>query len=233
MAIIRMNIDEVFSTDSSDYHVLHNACMEATKIFGAIVEIGSRRGGSAKIMMDAFASVRSADRAFFCIDPYGNIETQLTNLNVNKFYSNIAKTEGDPNSKELSTGVRLDYTNEMRNRIVPSLYYYAFQLGFNFQFFFLEDNEFFKRYADGVPVYDQEKKLVNSYACVFYDGPHTDSILQEEVEYFQDRMPVGATAVFDDIWQYSHNEKLEPWLFEHDWELMEKTEIKASYRRFK
>jgi hypothetical protein len=233
MSVIRLNIDEVFTTDSSDYHVLHNACIAAQHIAGAVVEIGSRRGGSAKIMMDAFASVGSSNRPFFCIDPYGNIETQLTNLNVNRFYKNLATTEGDPNSKDLSTGVRLDYTNEMRNRIVPSLYYYAFQLGFNFTFFFLEDSEFFKRYADGVPMYDQEKFLINQYACVFFDGPHTNKIIMEEINFFETRSPIGATWVFDDLWQYDHDEVIEAYLFNTGWELLEKTELKASYRKIK
>jgi hypothetical protein len=233
MSVIRMNIDEVFTTDSSDYEILYNACVEGSRVFGAIVEIGTRRGGSAKIMMDAFTAERSTDRAFFCIDPYGNIETQLTNLNVNRYYSNIAKTEGDPNSKDLSTGVRLDYSNEMRNRIVPALYYYAFQAGFNFSFFFLEDSEFFKRYADGVPVYDQEKQLVNSYACVFFDGPHTNKIIREEIDFFLPRTAMGGTYVFDDLWQYDHDEKIETYLFDNGFELLEKTEIKASYRKIK
>lgn len=231
MSIIRFSDDEVFNTDSCDYHVLHNACVAAKEVKGAVVEIGTRRGGSAKIMMDAFAAMGSADRPFFCIDPYGNIETQLTNLNINRFYSHLATTTGDPHSKELSTGLRLDYDNNMRNRIIPSLYYYAYQQGFDFTFFCLEDSEFFERYADGVPTYNETKFLVNEYACVFYDGPHTNSIILEEMEFFQPRTPVGATAIFDDLWQYSHDEKIEPWLFDHGWNLLEKTEVKASYRK--
>jgi len=182
-------------------------------------------------MMDAFASVGATNRPFFCIDPYGNIETQLTNLNISKFYSHIAKVEGDPESKELSAPVRLDYSNSMRNRVVPSLYYYAFQLGFNFTFFFLEDHEFFSRYSDGVPVYDEVKTLANQYACVFFDGPHTDDVVMDEFSFFNSRMPSGATAIFDDIWQYSHNEKIEPYILSRGWELMEKTDVKASYRK--
>lgn len=233
MAIIRLNTDDVFGTDSTDYHVLINACKAVKDVDGAVVEIGTRRGGSAKIMMDALVENGDVGRAFFCIDPYGNIETQLTNLNINRFYKHMVATDGDPDSKEMSKGVRLDYTNDMRNRIVPSLYYYAYQQGFHFSFFQLEDNEFFKRYSDGVPIYEQEKYLVNQYACIFYDGPHTDDVVMEEAIFFQDRTPVGATAVFDDIWQYSHNEKIEPWLFANGWELMEKTEVKASYKRIK
>lgn len=231
MAVIRFSDEEVFTTDSSDYDLLHRACLAVRGIEGAVVEIGTRRGGSAKIMMDAFASQGDTDRAFFCIDPYGNIETQLTNVNINMFYKHLATTEGDPQSKELSAPVRLDYNNEMRNRIIPSLYYYAYQQGFNFTFFCLEDTEFFKRYADGVPIYNQEKTIVDSYACVFYDGPHTNDHLMKEMRFFIHKAPQGATWIFDDIWQYSHDEIIEPFLFDTGWETMEKTQVKASYRR--
>lgn len=233
MSVIRFNDEEVFSTDSSDYDILHRACLAIRGVEGAVVEIGTRRGGSAKIMMDALASHGDVHRPFFCIDPYGNIETQLTNLNINKFYKDRATTEGDPDSKELSAGVRLDYNNDMRNRIIPSLYYYAYQKGFNFTFFCMEDTEFFHRYREGVPVYEQEKNIVNQYALVFFDGPHTNSAVMEETRFFHYRSDVGAVFVYDDLWQYSHNEEIEPWLFDHHYELLEKTDVKASYRRTK
>ena len=233
MAVIRLSDEEVFSTDSGDYELLHNACIATKDVPGIVIEIGTRRGGSAKIMMDAFASVNSTDRLFICVDPYGNIETQLTNLNVNRYYKNLATTEGDPNSKSLSTGVRLDYTNEMRNRVVPSLYYYAFQKGFNFTFFFLEDTEFFERYGDGIPAYNGVKTLENTYAMVFLDGPHTNTATMEETKFFHQRSVVGTVIVYDDLWQYEHDEEIESWLFDNGYELLEKTELKASYRRIK
>jgi isopropylmalate/homocitrate/citramalate synthase len=34
-----------------------------------------------------------------------------------------------------------------------------------------KDTEFFKRYCDGIPIYDEYKRIVNKYAMVFLDGP--------------------------------------------------------------
>ena len=188
MAIIRFSDEEVFSTDSSEYEILHEAALRVGKdVPGAVVEIGSRRGGSAKIIIDAFSHAGNSNRPMFCIDPYGNIDLEITNINASLHYQNKYELEGDPMSKDISFKTKFDYTNDMRNRIVPSLYYYAFQHGFNFTFFCLEDTEFFKRYSDGVPIYENEKRMVNEYAFVFFDGPHTNEPVLREAKFFTQR----------------------------------------------
>src|SRR5260221_649520 len=180
MAIIRLSDEEVFTTDSSEYDILEAAAVKIRDVEGGIVEIGTRRGGSAKIIMDALTNNNDTNRAIFCIDPYGNIEYECTNLNITA-HNLPTKIEGDPQSKELTGKVRLDYDNNMRNRVIPSLYYYAFTRGFNFQFFPLEDTEFMNRYAFGVPVYENEKRFITHYALVFFDGPHTNVALMGEI----------------------------------------------------
>jgi len=238
MSMIRFSTEEVFDTDSQEYQILYNAAKEVGSTPGAVVEIGTRRGGSAKIIMDALVETNSAqDRPMFCIDPYGNIDLEITNINASIHYPGKYEVEGDAMSKDDSFATKFDYTNSMRNRIIPSLYYYAFQAGFNFTFFCLEDTEFFKRYADGVPIYDEEKKLVDQYAFVFYDGPHTNEAVDEEMAFFVPRSPLGAVAVFDDIWMMEHDKIVEDkWFFNQKdtgqkWEILEKGEIKASYIR--
>jgi hypothetical protein len=96
--------------------------------------------------------------------------------------------------------------------------------------FCLEDHEFFKRYADGVPVYDEQKIMVNEYAFVFFDGPHTNEAVEEELNFFLDRAPNGAVYVFDDIWMYDHD-KFEKIMFDRGFKLIEKGNIKASYKK--
>jgi hypothetical protein len=135
-------------------------------------------------------------------------------------------------SKDDSFKTKFDYTNDMRNRIIPSLYYYAYQRGFDFTFFCLEDHEFFKRYPDGVPVYNEVKSLMNEYAFVFFDGPHTNEAVQEELDFFLPRTPVGGVYVFDDIWMYDHD-KFEKIMFDAGFEILEKQKIKASYKKTK
>ena len=233
MGIIRFNDEEVFETDSQEYDVLVNAAAEVKQETpGAIVEIGTRRGGSAKLIMDVLSLKNNTNRPFFCIDPYGNIEIDCTNLNMT-LHNPERVIEGDKQSKELTSPQRFDYDNTMRNRVIPSLYYYAYQRGFDFSFFCLEDTEFFKRYYDGVPVYNEYKTLVNDYAFVFFDGPHDNKCLDLESEFFVKRAPLGAVFVFDDIWMYDHDKIVEEKLFTHGFEIHEKKQIKASYIKVK
>lgn len=227
--IIRINPDEIFNTDSRDYHILEHAakCIKNTE--GAVVEIGTRQGGSARIIIDALKENEDTDRSMFCIDPYGNIELAVTNINLSLHYpdQNFG-IEGDPLSLTEGKHVRFDYTNDMRNQTVPALYAYAFSKGINFQFFFLEDTEFFKLYKKGVPVYNEYKSIVNKYAFVFFDGPHTNEAVQTELDFFLPRCGEGAVFVFDDIWMYDHN-KFETLLFENGFLSLQKSLIKASY----
>ena len=228
MSIVRFNLDEVFEVDSQEYEVLINAAERVGTTEGAIVEIGTRRGGSARMIIDALVNTNNTNRSMFCIDPYGNIEIDCTNLNMSIHYPGT-KVEGNPESKEITSPHRFDYTNNMRNRIIPSLYYYAYSNGLNFNFFCLEDTEFFNRYGDGVPVYDNKKTVLNKYAFVFFDGPHDNKALKTEVEFFESRTNVGSIFVMDDIWMYDHDKVVEEYLFPRGWEILEKKSIKASY----
>jgi len=229
MAMIRFSDEEVFSTDSQEYEILVNAALVVNNTPGAIVEIGTRRGGSAKMIIDALASQNNTNRPMFCIDPYGNIEIECTNLNM-AIHNPERKIEGDLQSKEITSPQRFDYDNSMRNRVIPSLYFYAYQRDMDFTFFCLEDTEFFDRYNDGVPVYNNVKTLVNEYAFVFFDGPHDNKTLVLETNFFLKRAPVGAVYVYDDIWMYDHN-AIEKMLFDAGFETLEKKNIKASYKK--
>jgi hypothetical protein len=82
MGIIRFNTDEVFDTDSQEYEILENAALNIKGVEGAIVEIGTRRGGSPKIIIDSLVQQEDTKRSMFCIDPYGNIEIDNKRLNV-------------------------------------------------------------------------------------------------------------------------------------------------------
>jgi hypothetical protein len=232
MGIIRLSDEEVFGVDSQEYEILQNAALAIQGVPGAVVEIGTRRGGSAKIIIDSLAQNNDSKRPMFCVDPYGNIDLEITNINASIHYPGKYQVEGDPMSKEASFSTKFDYTNEMRNRVIPSLYYYAFQRGLDFTFFCLEDHEFFERYKDGVPIYEEQKTLVNEYAFVFFDGPHTNEAVDLEISFFLNKTPVGGVYVFDDIWMYDHD-RFEKVLFDNGFEILEKKEIKASYKKIK
>lgn len=232
MTVIRLYTNEVFQTDSQEYDILFNAAKAIKDTKGNVVEIGTRRGGSAKIIIDALVENQDTNgRSMFCIDPYGNIDYVQTNVALSIHHPNV-QLVGDSKDYSITQPTKLDYDNNMRNTVIPSLYYYAYSSGLNFNFLCLEDTEFFTRYYDGIPVYNQVKTIENSYAFVFFDGPHTNEAIDREIEFFIARAPIGAVFVFDDIWMYDHSKIVEQkWLFSNGFEILEKGKIKASYIR--
>ena len=62
MTIIRFSDEEVFGTDSQEYEILVNAVAKVENTEGAIVEIGTRRGGSAKMIIDTLVGNNNANR---------------------------------------------------------------------------------------------------------------------------------------------------------------------------
>jgi hypothetical protein len=230
MSVIRFNSD-IFTTDSSEYEILYNAAILIKGVDGAVLEIGTREGGSAKIIIDALTNNQDTNRSMFCVDPYGNIEYPLTHISAGfQFGPEFSKTTDNPQSKKDIIKVRLGHTNDMRRKIIPSLYYYAYQSGLNFSFFSLEDTEFMKRFEDGVPVYDDFKKIEDKYALVFFDGPHTNEIVKYETEFFVPRTNIGSVLVYDDIWMYDHD-RAENYLLDNGFTVLNKGNVKASYKK--
>ena len=171
--------ETLLEVDSMEYDILERAVLAVDLIEGMSCEIGVREGGSSQIIMKT-----GRKRVHIGIDPYGHIEYRHGEIYAS----------------------RSDYTNAMRNRAISKLYAWCAHTGNDFLFFCLEDTEFFTRFADGVPVYESEKKVLNQYALVFFDGPHTSRDVIREVEFFASRTPVGGVFVFDDIHTYAHAE---------------------------
>lgn len=192
--------------DSSDYHLLTKGVELSKDVAGMTCEIGLRLGGGTKYIVDALAE-HCPGKVHIALDPYGHIEY---------------------NNKEGSI-CRLDYTNEMRDTCLGNLYPYVAAKGIHFLFFNLEDTEFFRRYADGVPVYRLEKTLETKYSFIHFDGPHALAPLQEELSFFIPRAAKGAVFAFDDLSYYDHS-IIENLLFEAGFVLIEKTFHKGIYR---
>lgn len=196
------------NTDSREYDILGEAAWVVRDVDGLTCEIGVREGGGSKVIMDV--TIRSGrPKIHIAIDPFGNIEYEHWETR-----------------KE-----RLDYTNKMKNTMLKNLYTYCEQMGAECLFFPLEDTEFFTRYADGVPIYNDYKTLENRYALVFFDGPHTTEIVKKEFDFFKDKIQIGGTAVFDDIDQYPHMEVLDKYILSCGFERIRKGSCKISYKR--
>lgn len=193
--------------DSEDYHLLTKGIELSQYVEGATVEIGLRRGGGTKHIIDALA-IYSHLKTHIAIDPYGNIEYE--------------HKEGEI--------VRLDYTNEMKCEALGNIYAYAGQKKINFYYYPLEDIEFFNRFADGVPTYDHVKTIQNKYSFIHFDGPHAELPLAHEMRFFSKRIEKGACWCFDDVTGYYNHDNVEAYVLGIGFDLIEKTKRKALYQ---
>ncbi len=195
-------------TDSSEYDILAHAVTLVQNVQGLTCEIGLRAGGSSAIILSTLKQTNQ-NKVHIAIDPFGNIEYEHWET-----------------SKE-----RLDYTNQMKNNTLKHLYSFCSDNNMECLFFPLEDTEFFAKFADGVPVYSEVKHVINQYALVFLDGPHTTQLVKNEFDFFKDRMPSGAVIVFDDINQYPHMQNLDPYIHSCGFSIVQKGNTKISYMK--
>lgn len=192
--------------DSQNYEVIAKAVEHSKDVPGLTCEIGLRRGGGTKVIVDTLARL-GIKKVHIAIDPYGNIEYKPDDVH----------------------SMRLDYTNDMRDEALPNIYSYCKMKGVNFVFFNMEDSEFFARFSDGVPVYNYFKTKINSYSMVHFDGPHDYTSIAYEVQWFAERTPVGGTWVFDDIHDYDHKKLEVNDIFPAGFKLLVEEGRKAAY----
>lgn len=193
--------------DSEHYELLTKGIELSKGVDGLSCEIGLRLGGGSKFIIEAIARY-CPQKTHIAIDPYGHI-----------LYEHKEKDF-----------VRLDYTNEMRDECLTNIYGFCKQKKVNFQFFNLEDTEFFKRFADGVPVYNIEKRIEDNYSFVHFDGPHAKQPLFTEIDFFLSRTNTGGCWCFDDVTGYYNHDEIEAHLFSLGFKLIQKTSRKALYQ---
>jgi hypothetical protein len=197
--------------DSLDYDILVDAVKKSANVdINALsCEIGVRAGGSSAMMIDALVKSAQAGRTHLLLDPWGNIE-YLTSEN---------------------SLTRHDYSNTMRNVCMSDLYQHIESLhggSINVLPFVMEDTEFFERFADGVPIYSNTKRIANTYSVVHFDGPHAFDPLVVETEFFIPRLLPGSTVVYDDVGNYDHAE-FERWLLPQGFKVLQRGDRKISY----
>jgi len=165
----------MISGDSKEYEFFDEAIKLLKNPIGVSVEIGVRRGMGTKCIIDAYRKYHPGVKLkHLGIDPYGDIIYRTADSDL---------------------GGRLDYTNKMKQEALLDL----IKEYPEFNFINLEDSEFFKRFADGYPVYDNEKKLLTQYEIVHFDGPHDTESVMNEVNFFVERKPEQCVYIFDDI----------------------------------
>lgn len=201
----------MLGTDSVDYDQIVDGLFASLDVPGIVCEIGVRHGGSSQVILHSLAAFGAKGKTVLALDPYGHL----------------------PYVQSESATHRNDYTNSMRNAAMARLYELAQRAETNFVFMNLEDTEYFARFADGFPVYDMEKTLVNTYSFVHFDGPHSLATTTAEAEFFMARSSVGSVFVFDNVEDYYDHAPLAKKLAKAGWERTAYTKDKASYRRSK
>jgi hypothetical protein len=90
------------------------------------------------------------------------------------------------------------YPNKMKQNFLEDFKFHE-----NFILYQLEDTEYFNAFARGIPIYkDGNKKIINTYDLVFFDGPHTTDKVMEEAMFFGPRSRIGSRFIFDDMNAY-------------------------------
>jgi len=158
--------------DSVEYEILKEACQSLTNDKLLTCEIGVRQGQGSKIILDELVF---KDHWHIGIDPYGN-------LNYEHYDNSGAYT--------------CDYTNDMKLQLIKDLDYK------NFTLFPMGDDEFMKRFHDGVPIYRNEKEIINKYDLVHFDGPHKTYDVIKEAIFFAERSHAGTVFIFNDYPKY-------------------------------
>ena len=204
-----MYLKIVMNVDSKEYHILQNAVNQVKNVDGFTCEIGVREGGSTQIILDELLSTNQK-KIHIAIDPFGNIEYA--------HWEN--KTE------------KLGYTNKMKNNMLKNLYSYCADNDMEVIFFPLEDTEFFEKFSNGIPIYNEQKMVMNVYALVFLDGPHTTKHIKIEFDFFKNKIPIGGMIIFDDIDQYPHMNNLDEYIKSNNFNIVEKGDCKISYIKY-
>jgi len=192
--------------DSTEYFILENAVRNVKNVSGLTCEIGVREGGSSLLIMKILKETNQ-NKIHIGIDPFGNINYKCNEYNV----------------------VKYDYTNKMKVKMLKNLYDYCFHEDMEFIYFPLEDSDFFEKFKNGLPIYNESKKIVDEYSLVFFDGPHTIEIVKNEFDFFKEKIPFGGMIVFDDLDYYPHMAKLNDYIKNCGFSIFEKGLKKMSY----
>jgi len=201
-----------FSVDSSSYEILQDAAESISDVPGLTMEIGVRAGGSSQMIIDGLLKNNKGMRTHVTIDPYGLLPYIY---------------------QEKSTIEWGCYSNEERDRAIPGLFLYCANTLVNFVYFQLTDTQFFKRFADGVPIYvDHKEEVINQYALVFFDGPHSLETIMAETVFFAERASPGAIFVYDDVTdEFYDHVKILDYLLLNGWQPRKSSRVKASYEK--
>ena len=194
--------------DSTEYEILKEACktLDTDDLFTA--EIGVRQGQGSKIILDELIFKK---HWHIGIDPYGDIKYS--------HYDNDEKIKWNGDSTPPT------YPNSMKQQLIKDLDYP------NFTLYQLGDDEFMKRFEDGVPIYRDKKQIKTKYDLVHFDGPHKTYDVIKEAVFFGERSHKGTVFVFDDYPTFDMDAVLKIIVNEFGFMLLKQGKNKISLKR--
>ena len=194
--------------DSLEYSIFEECFKLLEKPIGFTCEIGVRDGFGSTVIIDAWRKIHGQrPLVHLGIDPFGNIEY---------------------NGSDKLMHVKYDYTNQMKQDMLTYMSYHYPE----FNFINLEDSEFFDRFKDGYPIYNENKMKINHYDLVHLDGPHDTENVIKEANFFMDRAPNQQFIVMDDCQTYDLK-KIEEHCKTKQFNLVYEGERKAVFSNFR
>lgn len=125
-------------------------------------EVGLCKGGGIKELFDAVEEKKNKDRWIISIDPYGDIIYKKTS--DRKF--------------------RMGYDDTIYRYTMTRLFSYVEKHSLNYVFYKMTDESFMEHFANGVPIFDYDEKIINTYALIHFDGPHDFESVLAETHFF-------------------------------------------------
>ena len=209
--------------DSKEYNLLAKwADQLSPRDFYLSVEIGVREGYGSHVIME---NLKNKNHFHIGIDPYGDIT-----------YSHVDSKPGfAPAWKDFEGNILYNKDGSYKTPTYPNSMKQTFLTAFNkhenFILYQLEDIEYFNAFGQGVPIYYKgQKKIMNNYDFVHFDGPHTTAAVLHEALFFANRSNPGTRFVFDDIDTYEM-EQITQALAHYDFYIIERGKNKMCLER--
>jgi hypothetical protein len=189
-------------------------CTSILHLDGGTAEVGVYKGGSSKLVMETFAKAGQSN-IHIGIDPYGNMSFWDYEWNQHRIEDN-ANYPG--------------YTNRLGYYTQSLLFNFAHENKQDYLYFKLTDSDFYKIFADGVPIYKEEPSMLNSYRLVLIDGNHKTSCVLEAIHYFDQKMVKDGIIIFDDVNRYPHKDLVHPVLISLGYTEEDTTNDRIAYK---
>ncbi len=193
--------------DSFEYEIIESAVKKLSNPIGASFEIGLRRGMGSKKIIDSYRKYHPNLKELIHIglDPYGNLPYTFSEERKDRVEDAL-------------------YTNLMkRETLINFLKKYP-----EFYFVNLDTHEYFKRFSDGYPIYENKKKIINKFEIVHFDGLHDLENVTLEVKFFLNHLSPQTIFIFDDIDAFDM-QKIRKILLDNNFKDFESGKRKASF----